>query len=77
MKEALGHVRKGDVLVVWKLDRLGRSLKHLIHVVSELEERGIGFKSIQENMGGVTLTYQIFDLTNEKKKRSANAKRRT
>lgn len=64
LKEALGHVRKGDVLVVWKLDRLGRSLKHLIHVVSELEERGIGFKSIQENIDTTTnggkLIFHIF-----------------
>jgi len=62
--EALKHVRKGDVLVVWKLDRLGRSLKHLIHVVSELDDKGIGFKSIQENIDTTTnggkLIFHIF-----------------
>jgi DNA invertase Pin-like site-specific DNA recombinase len=43
-------VRKGDTLVVWRLDRLGRSLKHLITWVSELEEEGISFKSLQETI---------------------------
>ena len=44
---ALG-LRPGDTLVVWRLDRLGRSLKHLIEVVAGLAERGIGFKSLTE-----------------------------
>jgi DNA invertase Pin-like site-specific DNA recombinase len=43
-------LREGDTLVVWRLDRLGRSLKHLIELVTELEEKGIGFKSIKESM---------------------------
>jgi DNA invertase Pin-like site-specific DNA recombinase len=44
LDEALNYVRKGDILVVWRLDRLGRSLPHLITTLTGLEERGIGFK---------------------------------
>ena len=43
-------LRKGDVLVVWRLDRLGRSLKDLVQWVAELEEQGIGFQSLQESI---------------------------
>jgi DNA invertase Pin-like site-specific DNA recombinase len=46
----MSHLRAGDTLVVWRLDRLGRSLRHLIDTVNELEQRGIGFKSLQENI---------------------------
>src|SRR5205807_10200185 len=54
LQEALAYVRAGDGLVVWRLDRLGRSLKHLIEVVSDLEKRGIGFKSLTENIDTTT-----------------------
>ena len=47
LSEALELMRPGDTLVVWKLDRLGLSLKHLIETVPLHQERGIGFKSIQ------------------------------
>jgi DNA invertase Pin-like site-specific DNA recombinase len=50
LENALLHIRKGDTLVVWKLDRLGRSMSHLIQLVKELNERGIGFQSLQENI---------------------------
>ncbi len=52
--EALNYVRQGDTLVVWKLDRLGRSLPHLIATMTALEERGIGFKSLTENIETTT-----------------------
>ena len=45
LEDALGYVREGDILVVWRLDRLGRSLRHLIETVTELDKKGIGFKS--------------------------------
>jgi DNA invertase Pin-like site-specific DNA recombinase len=54
LQEALGYLREGDTLVVVKLDRLGRSLKHLIEVVTHLEERGIGFKSLSEGIDTTT-----------------------
>jgi DNA invertase Pin-like site-specific DNA recombinase len=47
---AIEILREGDTIVVWRLDRLGRSLKHLIELVGELEERGVGFKSLQESI---------------------------
>ena len=48
LERALADVRPGDSLVVWKLDRLGRSLKHLIETVTDLSNRGVGFQSLQE-----------------------------
>src|SRR3954470_13495466 len=54
LTEALSHLRAGDTLVVWRLDRLGRSLRHLIDTVTDLQERGIGFKSIQESIDTTT-----------------------
>ena len=58
------HLRKGDVLVVWRLDRLGRSIKHLIELMTELENEGIGFQSITEAIDstspGGKLVFHIF-----------------
>lgn len=48
--EALEYLRSGDILVVWKLDRLGRSLSHLIEVVRGLQKEGIGFRALQEQV---------------------------
>jgi DNA invertase Pin-like site-specific DNA recombinase len=47
LQEALDYLRAGDVLVVWRLDRLGRSLKELIDVVGDLEGRGVEFESLR------------------------------
>ena len=61
---ALSYVREGDTLVVWRLDRLGRSLKHLIETITDLNNRKIGFKSITENIDTTTsggkLVFHIF-----------------
>lgn len=54
LEKALAMLREGDTLVVWKLDRLGRSLKHLIESVHVLENRGVGFKSLQDNIDTTT-----------------------
>jgi Site-specific recombinases, DNA invertase Pin homologs len=48
LDQALAKLGSDDVLVVWKLDRLGRSLPHLIDVIAELGERGAGFRSLSE-----------------------------
>ena len=57
-------LRRGDVLVVWRLDRLGRSLKHLIELITELEGGGIGFLSLQEAIDTTTpggkLVFHVF-----------------
>src|SRR5437764_6529875 len=64
LEEALDYVREGDTLVVWRLDRLGRSLKHLIETITKLNNRKIGFKSITENIDTTTsggkLVFHIF-----------------
>jgi DNA invertase Pin-like site-specific DNA recombinase len=64
LEEVLGYLRPGDTLVVWRLDRLGRSLKHLIEVVAALAERGIGFKSLTEQIDTTTpggkLIFHVF-----------------
>jgi len=64
LTEALSHLREGDTLVVWRLDRLGRSLRHLIDTITALQERGVGFKSLTENIDTTTsggkLVFHIF-----------------
>jgi DNA invertase Pin-like site-specific DNA recombinase len=64
LEEALRYIRKGDTLAVWRLDRLGRSLPHLITTMTDLEERDIGFKSLTENIDTTTsggkLIFHIF-----------------
>lgn len=57
-------LRAGDTLVIWRLDRLGRSLKDLIHMVEQLEKRGVGLRSLQENIDTTTsggrLVFHLF-----------------
>ena len=64
LEETLTYLREGDILVVWKLDRLGRSVQHLIQTIKSLSERNIGFKSLQENIDTTTsggkLIFHIF-----------------
>lgn len=50
LQDSLSFVRSGDVLVVWKLDRLGRSLKHIIDLVTEFEAAGVGLKLLHEKI---------------------------
>ncbi len=50
LEEALQYARKGDTIVVWRLDRLGRNMQNLIQIVNSLNDRGIGFHSLQENL---------------------------
>jgi DNA invertase Pin-like site-specific DNA recombinase len=60
LSAALAYLREGDTLVVWKLDRLGRSLRELIDLVGVLEERGIGFRSLTEAIDTTTPGGRLF-----------------
>jgi len=87
LNKMLEHARKGDVIVVWKLDRLGRSLKHLVELISMFIDKGIGFKSLQDNIDTTTaqgrLIFNIFaclaeferDLISERTKAGLQATR--
>ena len=61
---ALDYLRRGDVLVVWQLDRLGRNMRHLIDTVNTLHDRGVEFRSLRENVDTTTasgkLTFHLF-----------------
>jgi DNA invertase Pin-like site-specific DNA recombinase len=50
LDQCLESIRGGDTLIVWRLDRLGRSMPHLVSVVTELRERNIGFKSLKDGV---------------------------
>src|SRR5207248_852250 len=64
LSKALEQLRSGDTLVVWRLDRLGRSLRHLIDTLLELDQRGVGFKSLTESIDTTTpggkLIFHVF-----------------
>src|SRR6266550_1181043 len=64
LAKLLEQLRSGDALVVWRLDRLGRSLRHLIDTLTDLDQRGVGFKSLTESIDTTTpggkLVFHIF-----------------
>lgn len=64
LDQALDYLREGDVLAVWRLDRLGRSLPHLVSTVAALEARGVGFRSLTESIDTSTangrLVFHLF-----------------
>jgi DNA invertase Pin-like site-specific DNA recombinase len=64
LDQLLDQLRPGDTLVVWKLDRLGRSLRHLVDTIAALADRGVGFRSLQESIDTTTpggkLVFHIF-----------------
>jgi DNA invertase Pin-like site-specific DNA recombinase len=60
LQDTLSHLRRDDTLVVWKLDRLGRTTKGLIDLVEYLKERGIGFKSLQDHIDTASPMGQFF-----------------
>jgi DNA invertase Pin-like site-specific DNA recombinase len=54
LSAALAFLREGDTLVVWKLDRYGRSMTHLFQTVAEIEGRGVGFRLLTESIDTTT-----------------------
>jgi len=64
LQKMLTQIREGDIVVVWKLDRLGRSVADLIHLVNEIQSKGAGFISLQDNIDTTTphgkLAFHIF-----------------
>lgn len=69
LKSALDFMREGDSLTVWRLDRLGRSLVELIRTVNDINEKKMGFKSLQENISTTSSTgkmiFQLFSVLAE------------
>lgn len=88
LKEAISSLSRGDTFVVWKLDRLGRSLGHLVEMITDFSDKGIQFKSLTENIdttsAGGTLIFHIMaamaqferDLTIERTNAGLNAARK-
>jgi DNA invertase Pin-like site-specific DNA recombinase len=59
LKACLEYLTEGDILVVWRLDRLGRSLPHLIEIVTGLRSRSVGFQSLNETIDTTTATGEL------------------
>lgn len=64
LQEMIQHLREGDLIIVWKLDRLGRSLRDLVNLISKFQDMGIGFRSLNDNIDTTTptgkLTFHLF-----------------
>ena len=60
LNDVLSHLRDGDTLVVWKLDRLGRTVKGLVDLVTELENQGVNFKSLTDSIDTTTSAGRFF-----------------
>jgi DNA invertase Pin-like site-specific DNA recombinase len=64
LDELMAQLRRGDTLIVWRLDRLGRSLKHLVELIEKFEQMGVQFLSVQEGMDTSTpmgkMVYHVF-----------------
>jgi DNA invertase Pin-like site-specific DNA recombinase len=60
LAEALSHLRRGDVLVIWKLDRLGRTVKGLVDFVADLQGRGVQFRSLTDGIDTTTPAGRFF-----------------
>jgi DNA invertase Pin-like site-specific DNA recombinase len=59
LNKLMSKLRSGDSLVVWRLDRIGRSVKHLVDMINELEEKNIDFISLKENIDTTTPTGKL------------------
>ena len=59
LTQALDHARNGDALVIWKLDRIGRSLPHVVGLVGELQKRSIGLKVLTGDVDTTTATGRL------------------
>lgn len=60
LEQALSHLRSGDALIVWKLDRLGRTVKGLVELVADLEQRGVQFRSVTDGIDTSTPAGRFF-----------------
>jgi len=60
LDDALSHLRRGDTFIVWRLDRVGRSIRHLIDFIDDLNKRGVNFVSLQEKIDTSTVAGRFF-----------------
>jgi DNA invertase Pin-like site-specific DNA recombinase len=64
LRRMIDQLRKGDIVVIWKLDRLGRSLRDLVNLVTEIQDKGAGLKSLNDSIDTTTpqgkLTFHLF-----------------
>ena len=64
LRRMIGQLRKGDIVIIWKLDRLGRSLRDLVNLVTEIQDKGAGLKSLNDSIDTTTpqgkLTFHLF-----------------